>query len=85
MVPLSLSQQRDTLLIGFGLFLNFSTLFLLRSTTFNEPIDSGGTFYLPMVGRTQEFPDGGANPKGGRANLLFGQIFTKNCIKMKEI
>ena len=40
---------------------------------------------LPMVGRTQEFPDGGANPKGGCANQLFGQIFTKNCIKMKEI
>ena len=27
---------------------------------------------------------GGANFQGGVANLLFGQIFTENCIKLKE-
>ena len=32
-----------------------------------------------------EFPrGGGANPQGGGANLLFGQKFPKNCMKMKE-
>ena len=30
------------------------------------------------------FPRGGvANPKGGDASLLFGQIFPDNCMKMK--
>ena len=29
--------------------------------------------------------EGGANPKGGNEKLLFGQIFPKNCMKMKEI
>ena len=28
---------------------------------------------------------GGANPKGGGANLLFGQFFPKNGMKMKKI
>ena len=28
---------------------------------------------------------GYTNPKVGGANLLFGQIFTENCMKMKEI
>ena len=33
-----------------------------------------------------EFPRGGcANPWGGFANLLFGKILDKNCMKMKEI
>ena len=27
---------------------------------------------------------GGANPLSGGANLLFGQKFPKNCMKMKE-
>ena len=27
----------------------------------------------------------GANPKSGCKNLLFGQIFPENCMKMKEI
>ena len=27
---------------------------------------------------------GGANFQSGGANLLFGQIFTQNCMKMKE-
>ena len=27
----------------------------------------------------------GANPKGGDANLLFGQIFPEKCMKMKAI
>ena len=27
---------------------------------------------------------GGANPQGGAANLLFGQNFPENCLKMKE-
>ena len=27
---------------------------------------------------------GGANPQGGGANLLFGQTFPENCMKMKE-
>ena len=32
-----------------------------------------------------EFPRGGcANPQGGGANLLFGQITPQNCMKMKE-
>ena len=31
------------------------------------------------------FPGGeGANPQGRDTNLLFGQKFPKNCIKMKE-
>ena len=29
-------------------------------------------------------PDGDANPQGEGTNLLFGQFFPKNCIKMKE-
>ena len=34
----------------------------------------------------QDFPDGGGcQPQGGDANLLFGQLFPKNCMKMKEI
>ena len=33
----------------------------------------------------QDFVDGGApTPKAG-ANLLFGQIFPENCMKIKEI
>ena len=33
-----------------------------------------------------EFPrQGGANPKGGGKNLLFGHFFPENCMKMKEI
>ena len=32
-----------------------------------------------------EFPrGGGANPQNGGANLLIGQIFSQNCMKMKE-
>ena len=31
------------------------------------------------------FPRRGRNHKGGSANLLFGQIFPKNCMKTKEI
>ena len=27
----------------------------------------------------------GTNPQGGGANLLFGQIFLENCMKMKEV
>ena len=27
---------------------------------------------------------GGANSKGGRKKLLFGQFFPKNCMKLKE-
>ena len=34
--------------------------------------------------RIQDFPDGGANPKGN-TNLLFDQLFPENCMKMKEI
>ena len=34
--------------------------------------------------RIQDFPKEGANPQGGIANLLFGQKFPENCIKMKE-
>ena len=34
--------------------------------------------------RIQGFPRGGANPQGGGANLLSGQKFSKNCMKMKE-
>ena len=35
--------------------------------------------------RIQDFPDRGANLKGGRGiNLLFGQIFSKECMKMKK-
>ena len=31
------------------------------------------------------FPSGGGtNPQGGGANLLFGQKFAENCMKMKE-
>ena len=30
------------------------------------------------------FPRGGSNPRGG-ANLLFGIIFAKNCMKMKTL
>ena len=31
------------------------------------------------------FPKGGgANPQGGDVNLLFGQKFPENCMKMKE-
>ena len=33
----------------------------------------------------QEFSDGDANPKGGGASLIFGQIYPENCMKMKEI
>ena len=35
--------------------------------------------------RIQDFSEGGANPQGGDANLLLGQIFPENCMKMKEI
>ena len=37
--------------------------------------------------RIQDFPVGGgsANAQVGGANLLFGQIFPENCMKMKEI
>ena len=39
-----------------------------------------------MQWRIQDFPDdGGVNPQAGDANLLFGQIFPENCIKIKEI
>ena len=38
-----------------------------------------------MVGRIQELVDGGAKPKGGSANLLFGQIFTEHCINVTEM
>ena len=32
-----------------------------------------------------DFPDGGANPRvRPYANLLYGTIFTENCIQMKE-
>ena len=30
------------------------------------------------------FPKGSANLRGGCADLLFGNIFDKNCIKVKE-
>ena len=34
----------------------------------------------------QDFPGGGSiNPQGGGANLLLGQNFLENCMKMKEI
>ena len=33
--------------------------------------------------RIQDFTDWGR--QGGGANLLFGQIFPENCMKMKEI
>ena len=36
-------------------------------------------------GWIQDLPDGGANPWRGGKNLLFGKIFAKSCIKMKEI
>ena len=35
--------------------------------------------------RIQDFPEGVRQPQGGGANLLCGQIFPKNCTKMKEI
>ena len=45
-------------------------------------------FFLALKGQQwwmQHFPDrGGANLHGGGANLLFGQIFGKNYMKMKE-
>ena len=32
------------------------------------------------------FPrEGGANPQGGGANLLFGQKFPENCMKWKNL
>ena len=36
--------------------------------------------------RVQDFPDGrgGGNFQGGDENLLFGQIFPENCMKLKE-
>ena len=34
--------------------------------------------------RIQDFPDGGSQPQRGGANLLFGQLFRENCMKMKE-
>ena len=38
-----------------------------------------------ISGRSRIYLDGGgANFQGGDANLLFGQIFTENCMKMKE-
>ena len=33
----------------------------------------------------QGFSGGVGNSKGGRENLLFGQLFPRNSIKMKEI
>ena len=31
------------------------------------------------------FPTGGANPREGCENVLFGNIFAENCMKMREI
>ena len=31
------------------------------------------------------FPRGDVNPRGGSTNLLFVNIFAKNCMEMKEI
>ena len=41
-------------------------------------------FVVNLSGRSRISQTGGANFQGGGANLLFGQFFTKNCIKMKE-
>ena len=38
---------------------------------------------LTLHWRIKDLP-GGANLRGGGANLLFGQIFTENCMKMKR-
>ena len=35
------------------------------------------------VRRIQDFPEGNANLTDGSANLLFGNFFYKNCMKMK--
>ena len=41
-----------------------------------------GMFILVLQVANPGFP--GGNPRGGCANLLFGQIFAENCMKMKE-
>ena len=35
--------------------------------------------------RIRDFSDGDDNPRGGGANLLLGQFFPENCMKMKAI
>ena len=43
------------------------------------------TYSRPVQWRIQDFPEeGGANPQGGGANVLFGQKIPENCMKMKE-
>ena len=37
-----------------------------------------------MLFNIQDFPDRGANPKGG-VNLLFGKLFAEDFMKLKEI
>ena len=46
---------------------------------------------LPVIhiipsGGSQDFSDGGANPRAGNryTNLIFGKICAENCMKMKE-
>ena len=40
--------------------------------------------YGPVQWWIQDFPEGGANPQSGCANLLFRKFFAENCMKMKE-
>ena len=44
----------------------------------------GWTQHFSKQWQVQDFPDSGRQPKGG-ANLLFGQFFPENCMKIKEI
>ena len=60
---------------------NALILSLVLSGRGGYPVLSSG---YPVQWRIQNFPHGGGgNPKGGRENLLFGQIFNENCMKMK--
>ena len=48
-------------------------------------MDRKCSFYLPLTVADLGFPrGGGANPQNGGTNLLFGQTFPENCMKMKE-
>ena len=40
--------------------------------------------YHPIQWRIQDFPDGDTNFQGGGTDLLFCQMFHKNCMKTKE-